>query len=91
MNATAFEWQTTTAFEGKRVSELRRRMATPAARPSARIRAMMANLRAQGPVQVSLIALFGLLTVADIFFNMSRGILCSLPGGLCEAASDWPA
>ena len=86
-NAT-YTWNTTTEFEGARVAKLRKRMREPTPAPS--LGTVLTNLREQGPARVFIVLLFVLLTLADVFFNMSRGVICALPGGLCEAVVEPP-
>lgn len=79
-----FEWSSSTEFEGRRVAELKKKASRPPPSLQERVAAAGRNLVAQGPRGL-LIVFFVLLTLADVFFNMSRGFICSLPE-LCEPA-----
>lgn len=75
----SFEWSGMDGFQGDRVAELKRKRAAPPPPPQERLATAARNLAAQGPARVLLVACFVLLTFADLFFNMSRGVICQLP------------
>ena len=70
------------AFQGARVAEIKRKQ-REVVTPQQRAARIVSNLRSANPGTLLLIALFVPLTFADIFFNLSRGFICSLPD-LCE-------
>ena len=74
------------AFQGQKVLETKKKLA-PKPRRSLpeRVGAVVANLKEQGPGTVALVLFFLFLTFFDVFFNVSRGFICALPGGLCDA------
>ena len=84
---SSFEWGGMDGFQGDRVAELKRKRATPPPPPQERLATAARNLAAQGPARVLLVACFVLLTFADLFFNMSRGVLCQLPD-MCGPPSE---
>lgn len=72
------------AFQGERVVEMRRRQREKIT-PIQRLRNVVNNLRSTNLATLLLITLFIPLTFADIFFNISRGFICSIPDvSLCE-------
>lgn len=77
-----FKWDNANAFEGDRVLEMKRRQRSVPS-TSERIRNVWGNLRSANPGTLLLIAVFIPLTIADLFFNVSRGFLCILAESLC--------
>ena len=72
------------AFQGDRVADLKKRQRAEAAiTPVQRLARVAGNLREANPGTLLLIALFIPLTFLDVFFNISRGFICSLPE-LCD-------
>ena len=83
----AFQWKDEgmDAFQGQKVLEAKRKL-TKRKRPLAeRVRTVVSNISDQGPGTVLLVAFFVFVTFFDVFFNISRGFICALPGGLCDA------
>ena len=70
------------AFEGRRVLDMRARALDRETRQRATPSVVLANMR-ENPGTAVLIVLFGLLTVGDFIFNVSRTFICLLPD-LCE-------
>ena len=82
-NNEIYNWGNTTAFEGSRVNELRKKQREPSKLPDA---ATMFSRFKERPGTFILIALFGLLTIGDFIFNVSRAFICLLPD-MCAPAS----
>ena len=49
-----------------------------------RLQTVGKNLAEQGPGTIALVGVFVLITFFDIFFNVSRGFICAIPG-VCDA------
>jgi hypothetical protein len=79
----SYDWANTTAFEGARVNELRKKQREPSTLPDA---ATMFSRFKERPGTFILIFLFGLLTIGDFIFNVSRAFICLLPD-MCAPAS----
>jgi hypothetical protein len=76
-----FKWGQMDAFQGDRVAELKRRQREQ--KKGVQLANVLRNLKDANPGTLLLIGLFVPLTFADIFFNLSRGFICSLPD-LCD-------
>jgi hypothetical protein len=79
----AFDWKPVDAFQGQRVQELRREASQEPPSVAERLGTVYSNVLEQGPGTAALILLFVLLTIGDVFFNISRGFICNFPG-LCD-------
>jgi hypothetical protein len=82
-NNEIYDWGNTTAFEGSRVNELRKKQREPSKLPDA---ATLFSRFKERPGTFILIALFGVLTIGDFIFNVSRAFICLLPD-MCAPAS----
>ena len=78
-----YDWSETTAFEGARVNELRKKQRTAKEPPS--VATVLSRVK-ERPGTFILIAAFALLTIGDFIFNVSRQFICLLPE-MCSPAS----